>query len=101
MQRYPQPGDPNPDVRVGVVSARGGNTVWVKLPIHAGQDYIPRFGWVDTKTLWIETLTRDQKHRDLYFAEASTGQAHPVLQLSDEKFLDDNYDVSVGQGALC
>ena len=53
MQRYPQPGDPNPSVRVGVVSADGGKTVWVSLPIRAGQDYIPRFGWVDAKTLWI------------------------------------------------
>ena len=33
MQRYPQPGDPNPKVRVGVVSAAGGATVWVELPI--------------------------------------------------------------------
>ena len=33
MQRYPQPGDPNPEVRVGVVGASGGKTVWVKLPI--------------------------------------------------------------------
>ena len=48
-QRYPQPGDPNPEVRVGVVSAAGGKTVWVKLPIQAGQDYIPRFGWVDAQ----------------------------------------------------
>ena len=31
-------------------SARGGKTVWVKLPIQAGQDYIPRFGWADRKT---------------------------------------------------
>ena len=100
LQRYPQPGDPNPEVRVGVVSARGGKTVWVKLPIQAGQDYIPRFGWVDRKTLWIETLTRDHKHRDLYFADAATGQAHPVLQLTDDKFLDDNYDVSVGAGTI-
>jgi dipeptidyl-peptidase-4 len=99
-QSYPQPGDPNPEVRVGVVSAGGVNTVWVRLPIHAGQDYIPRFGWVDSKTLWIETLTRDQKHRDLYFAEASTGQAHPVLQLSDEVFFDNKYDVSVDRGSI-
>ena len=99
-QRYPQPGDSSPDVRVGVVSAQGGATVWVKLPIHAGQDYIPRFGWVDAKTLWIETLTRDQKHRDLYFADAATGQSHPVLQLSDDKFFDDNYDISVGDGSI-
>ena len=100
LQRYPQPGDPNPDVRVGVVSAGGGKTVWVSLPIRAGQDYIPRFGWVDPKTLWIETVTRDHKHRDLYFADAVTGQAHPVLQLADDKFFDESYDVFVGDGAI-
>jgi dipeptidyl-peptidase-4 len=100
MQRYPQPGDPNPNVRVGVVNAVGGRTVWINLPIKPGQDYIPRFGWVDSKTLWIETITRDQKHRDIYFADASTGQAHPVLQFTDENFFDDKYDVLVGYGSL-
>jgi dipeptidyl-peptidase-4 len=100
LQRFPQPGDPNPDVRVGVVSGQGGKTVWVKLPIHPGQDYIPRFGWVDRKTLWVETLTRDHKHRDIYFADAASGQAHPVLQIADDKFIDDGYDVSVGSGTI-
>jgi len=46
----------------------------MSLPIRAGQDYIPRFGWVDAKTLWIETLTRDQKHRGIYFADAKTAR---------------------------
>jgi dipeptidyl-peptidase-4 len=100
MQRYPQPGDPNPDVRVGVVNAGGGRTVWVKLPIQAGQDYIPRFGWVDRRTLWIETVTRDHKHRDIYLADPETGQSHQVLHLSDEKFVDDNYDVWVCHGTI-
>jgi dipeptidyl-peptidase-4 len=100
FQRYPQPGDPNPTVHVGVVSAWGGKTMWVRLPIHDSADYIPRFGWVDRKTLWIETLTRDHKHRDLYFADSITGQAHLVLQITDDKFLDDNYDISVGQGTI-
>ena len=100
LQRYPQPGDPNPDVRVGVVSAGGGKTAWVKLPIAAGQDYIPRFGWVDHKTLWVETVTRDHKHRNFYFADAASGQAHAVLELTDEKFIDDGYDVAVGAGAM-
>lgn len=100
LQSYPQAGDPNPDVRVGVVGNSGGKTVWVKLPIQAGQDYIPRFGWVDHKTLWIEVITRDHKHRDLYFADATTGAAHPVLQLADDTFVDDNYDVSVGFGSI-
>ncbi len=100
LQRFPQPGDPNPDVRVGVVSGQGSRTVWVRLPIQPGQDYIPRFGWVDRKTLWIETLTRDHKHRDIYFADADTGDSHRVLQISDEKFIDDGYDVSVDSGTI-
>ncbi len=100
MQRYPQPGDPNPKVRVGVVGAAGGGTVWVELPIRAGQDYILRFGWVDAKTVWIETVTRDHKHRNIYFADAATGLAHAVLELSDDKFFDEKYDVSVGEGSI-
>ncbi|MFP5208281.1 MAG: alpha/beta fold hydrolase [Acidobacteriota bacterium] len=100
LQPYPQPGDSNPAVRIGVVSARGGRTVWVKLPIQAGDDYIPRFGWVNRNTLWIETLSRDQKHRDIYFADAGTGEFRPVLQLKDDKFFDDNYDITVEPGSI-
>jgi dipeptidyl-peptidase-4 len=99
-QRYPQPGDLNPDVRVGVVSAKGGKVSWVHVPIEQGQDYIPRFGWVDRKTLWVETLSRDQKHRRIYFADPGTGIAHSVLEISDEKFVDENFDVYVGHGSI-
>jgi dipeptidyl-peptidase-4 len=99
-QRYPQPGDANPDVRVGMVGAQAGKTVWVRLPIKAGQDYIPRFGWVNPRTLWIETLTRDHKHREIYFADRATGIAHRVLQLSDDKFFDESYDVTLGAGQM-
>jgi dipeptidyl-peptidase 4 len=100
-QWYPQPGDPNPDVRLGVIGATGGHTSWVRLPIHAGQDYVPRFGWVDRKTLWFETLSRDHKRRALYFADAfGSRDSLQMLEVTDDKFLDDNYDVSVSGGAI-
>lgn len=100
MQRYPQPGDPNPDVHLGVVNSRGGKSTWIKLPIHGGDDYVPRFGWVDSKTLWIETVTRDQQHRRIYFADSANGEARQVLEINDEKFVDDNYDLAASGGAL-
>lgn len=100
MQRYPEPGDPNPEVRIGVVSAGGGKTQWIKLPLHSVQDYIPRFGWADRRTLWIETVTRDHKHRTLSFADTATGQAHVVLEIIDDKFVGDNYDVRVSDGHI-
>ncbi len=102
-QRYPQPGDPNPAVRVGVVRANGGKTAWIKLPPDAfksGEDYVPRFGWVDSKTVWVETLARDHKRLSLYFADPATGLAKLVLEQRDDKFLDERYDVSVAGGQI-
>lgn len=99
-QRYPQPGDPNPTVHLGVVSAKGGKTVWIRLPLRDGDDYVPRFGWVDGKTLWVEILTRDHKHIALFFADADGGDVRPMLEISDNKFLDENYDVAVHNGAI-
>ena len=93
-QRYPQPGDPNPAVRVGIVSATGGATRWVDVPFSQNNDYIPRFGWVDPKTLYIEVLTRDHQHLNLYLADAATGRTRLVHAETDAKFLDDNYDVT-------
>ena len=93
-QRYPQPGDPNPVVRVGVVGANGGRTKWINLPIDNGSDYIPRFGWLNPKTLWIETLKRDHQSMTLYFVDLSTEEVKPVLTQKDDKFLDDSYDLT-------
>ena len=95
MQRYPQPGDHNPVVRVGVVNVTTGHNAWMKVPLTAGEDYIPRFGWVNAHTLWIETLTRDHKHRRLYFADVSNGRTRLALEETDAKFFDESYDVTI------
>lgn len=94
MQRYPQPGDPNPTVRIGIVGAGGGPTRWLKIPIEAGNDYIPRFGWVNAHTVWVETLSRNHQHLDLWFADARTGDFRRVLEQSDSKYLTMTYDVN-------
>ncbi|MFP5206653.1 MAG: alpha/beta fold hydrolase [Acidobacteriota bacterium] len=100
MQRYPQPGDPNPDAHLGIVSVRGGRTDWFRIPFEPGNDYLPRFGWADNRTLWIETVSRDHKHRRLLFADAPTQQWRDELEIDDDKFVDDNYDVTVDDGYI-
>jgi dipeptidyl-peptidase-4 len=94
MQRYPQPGDPNPAVRVGVASVPGGHITWLKIPLDAGNDYVPRFGWLNNRTVWVETLTRDHKQRRLYFADAGTGDFRQALLEEDKKFFDESYDIT-------
>ena len=94
-QRYPQPGDPNPGVKVGVVPVGGGATKWIDVPFSMGNDYIPRFGWVDAKTVWIEVLRRDQQHMEFYFADAASGAIKLVHTETDSKYLEDNYDITL------
>ena len=99
MQRYPQPGDPNPAVRVGIVPAKGGATRFIEVPFSAGNDSVPRFGWVDASTIYIEVLTRDNTHENVYFADAHTGKSRLVYSNTDPKYLDENYDVTfLGHG---
>ncbi len=95
MQRYPQPGDPNPAVRIGIVAASGGNTHWLKIPMDVGNDYIPRFGWVNPRVVWIEVLSRNHQHLDLWFVDTRTGDFRRVLQQSDGKYLTMTYDVKL------
>ena len=92
-QRYPQAGDPNPGVRVGIAAATGGATTWIDVPISMGNDYIPRFGWVDRDTVWVEVLKRDQKRMEVYLADRRTGASHLLYTETDPKYLESNYDV--------
>ena len=92
-QRYPQPGDPNPTVRVGIADLKKGTTVWLRLPIAVGNDYVPRFGWLDNRTLWVELLRRDHRHRALYFVDIATGNERRVLAETAHRFLDESYDI--------
>jgi dipeptidyl-peptidase 4 len=78
MQKYPQAGDPNPVVRLGVVNSTGGGTKWISLTSDS-DIYIPRFGWVRDGILWAEVLNRAQDQLDLYFVDAHSGKSRKVL----------------------
>jgi dipeptidyl-peptidase-4 len=92
-QRYPQPGDPNPVVKLAVVDAGNGRTNWIKMPTQA-DDYVPRFGWVNRKVIWFETLSRDHKHKGIYFVDPQSGAGYQVFNQTDDKFFDETYDVT-------
>jgi dipeptidyl-peptidase 4 len=78
LEKYPKAGDPNPAVRLGVVSTSGGKTKFISL----GEDkdtYIPRFGWLRDGLLWAEVLNRAQDTLDIYFVDAHSGRSRKVL----------------------
>jgi dipeptidyl-peptidase-4 len=78
--KYPKAGDPNPQVRVGVVSAGGGSVKWLELPAY---EYIPRLGWLRDGVLWAQTLDRAQEKLELYFADVKSGKSRMALRESE------------------
>lgn len=78
QEKYPKVGDPNPEVRLGVISAKGGRPKWISLT-NDNDIYIPRFGWVRDGVLWAEVLNRAQDTMDLYFVDAKSGRSRKVL----------------------
>jgi dipeptidyl-peptidase 4 len=82
--RYPQAGEANPIVRVGVVAIDGGETKW--MDTGADTDvYLPRVTWLpDSRRVAIERMNRAQNRLDLLFADASTGASETILTDSDK-----------------
>ena len=86
--RYPQAGEANPVVRVGVVGVGGGATAW--MDTGANTDiYLPRVVWLaDSRRVAIERINRAQNQLDLLFADASTGASQVVLTDADKYWIN-------------
>jgi dipeptidyl-peptidase-4 len=99
QEKYPKVGDPNPEVRLGVVGSNGGSVKWISLPdsrSSANQDiYIPRFGWLRDGVVWAMVLNRAQNQLDLYFIDADSGKSRRVLRETSDTWIemDDSFKI--------
>lgn len=99
VYKYPQAGTRNSAVRVGVVSASGGLTRWIRLPGEglagdARNHYIPRMDWVSAGELAVEYLNRLQNNDQLYLANGRTGAARLLFEDKDEAYVDMDGSIS-------
>src|SRR5262249_36876731 len=78
--RYPKAGDPNPAVRLGIVSAAGGPVRWVDLT-HYNDVLLVEVGWTpDSRSVIYEVQDRQQRWLDLNVAAADTGKSTRLFQ---------------------
>ncbi len=77
-QKYPQPGDPNPLVKLGVVNIDKGKVRWISLTDDE-DTYIPRFGWAAQGVLWAELVNRRQDKAQIFLIDAKNGKSRIVL----------------------
>lgn len=76
--RYPRAGQTNPTVRIKLVELSTRRSVDVATGA-AGERYFARFEWThEGKQLLFQTLTRDQKRRELLVADANSGKTRTL-----------------------
>lgn len=97
QQKYPQPGDPNPAVRLAVVNSDGGKLKWItvtgassgSLPLGDNSNIlVPRFGWLRDGVLWAMALNRVQDRMDLYFIDVNSGKSKLIMNESTDAWID-------------
>jgi dipeptidyl-peptidase 4 len=83
-QRYPQAGERNPDVRLGVVSAKGGATKWFDTGNTVWDYLLARVTWTpDSKKLFVTRSNRVQSRVELLAYQVESRKATKVLEESD------------------
>jgi dipeptidyl-peptidase-4 len=90
---YPKAGTTNSAARVGVVSAEGGPTTWIKTEGDPRNTYLARIGWVDANTLSIQQLNRLQNRNDFLAADVKTGEVKRIFRDESKQWVDINEEV--------
>ncbi|HEY0995438.1 MAG TPA: S9 family peptidase [Gemmatimonadaceae bacterium] len=96
--QYPKAGTTNSAARIGVVSAAGGATTWMKVPGDPRNNYLARMDWAANSTqLTIQQLNRRQNRNTMWIADARGGAARPLFVEADSAWVD-IYDDVEGYG---
>jgi dipeptidyl-peptidase 4 len=90
MQRYPAAGGKNPVVRVGMIELATRRTTFVDFPAGADKErYVARFAWgPDGRTLFFQTLSRDQKRLELVRVDAGGGAARVLATETSPAYVE-------------
>lgn len=87
---YPKAGDPNPVVKLGIVSAKGGQTTWARLDQYQSVDpLIVDVGWTpDSHDVVFQVQDREQTWLDLNTSNRSNGAVTRILRETSETWVN-------------
>jgi dipeptidyl-peptidase-4 len=84
---YPRPGKANVAIRLGIIPASGGETVWIDWGVKK-YPYLARVRWGKTGPLTILVQTREQDEIALLQVDPLTGKTEALLTERDAAWLD-------------
>lgn len=86
--RYPKVGDPNPEVKVGVVSPDGGNTTWADFNEKDDQYFGTPMWKPDGSTLLVQWMNRLQNNLIVYEVNPATGSKKEFYNETQKTWID-------------
>jgi dipeptidyl-peptidase 4 len=87
--QYPKAGTTNSAVRIGVVSAAGGPTRWMRVPGDPRNIYLARMEWAgNSGEIMMQHLNRLQNVLTILKGDARTGVTTPVFVDRDSAWVD-------------
>ncbi|MBX3735202.1 MAG: DPP IV N-terminal domain-containing protein [Candidatus Didemnitutus sp.] len=92
---YPKAGSANAKVRLGLMSAAGGTTTWVRWDSER-YPYLARVSWTNPRApLTILVQNREQTAQLLLTVDPQTGTTNELLKETDAAWLNLDYDSDV------
>ena len=96
--RYPFPGAANARVRLGVVPASGGETVWLPLPVENDDFYLARVDWEGPSSLLVQILSRDQQSLRLCRVAPEKNKSTVLIEEKSDTWVNLHNDLRVIEG---
>lgn len=90
IAHYPLAGEPNPEVRLGVVRVDDAETVWIDTSHYAALDHlIVRVGWTPASDQVVFLVQdREQTWVDVGLGDPGTGASRRLLRETSSAFID-------------
>ena len=85
---YPKAGTTNSDVKIGVVSTAGSETIWMKISGDPRNNYVARMEWADNNHVVIQHLNRLQNTNNVLLGNATTGEVHRIHQDRNKSWVE-------------
>jgi len=85
---YPKAGTTNSAVRIGVVSADGGDTRWMQTPGEPRETYLASLDWIDDDAIAMQQLNRLQNRNDFLIADVATGAVKRAFRDESKTWVD-------------
>jgi dipeptidyl-peptidase 4 len=88
--KYPKAGQLNAAVRLGIVNASGGPTLWLKTPGDPRSTYIPYMEWTPDGQVILEHMNRLQNTNTVFLANPDTGALKQMYQDKNDTWVEVN-----------